>query len=52
VIPVRTSDTVMVTIANEPRRAALLQAVTADPSVAAMAAVAADACSRRNVRLR
>jgi predicted permease len=35
---VRTSDTVMVTIANEPRRAALLQAVTAHPSVAAVAA--------------
>ena len=35
---VRTSDTVMVAIANEPRRAALLQAVTAHPSVAAVAA--------------
>jgi predicted permease len=35
---VRTSDTVMVTVANEPRRAALLQAVTAHPSVAAVAA--------------
>jgi hypothetical protein len=35
---VRTSDTVMVTIANEPRRAALLQAVRAHPSVAAVAA--------------
>ena len=35
---VRTSDTVMVYIANEPRRAALLQAVTAHPSVAAVAA--------------
>ena len=35
---VRTSDTVMVTIANEPRRAAMLQAVTAHPSVAAVAA--------------
>ena len=35
---VRTSDTVMVSIANEPRRAALLQAVTAHPSVAAVAA--------------
>jgi predicted permease len=35
---IRTSDTVMVTIANEPRRAALLQAVRADPSVAAVAA--------------
>jgi predicted permease len=35
---VRTSDTVMVTIANEPRRAALLQAVTAHPSVVAVAA--------------
>ena len=35
---VRTSDTVMLTITNEPRRAALLQAMTADPSVAAVAA--------------
>jgi hypothetical protein len=35
---VRTSDTVMVTIPNEPRRAALLQAVAADPSVIAVAA--------------
>ena len=35
---VRTSDTVMVAIANEPRRAALLQAVRAHPSVAAVAA--------------
>ena len=35
---VRTSDTVMVYIVNEPRRAALLQAVTAHPSVAAVAA--------------
>jgi predicted permease len=35
---VRTSDTVTVSIANEPRRAALLQAVTAHPSVAAVAA--------------
>ena len=35
---VRTSDTLMVNILNETRRAALLQAVTADPSVAAVAA--------------
>ena len=35
---VRTSDTVRVSIANEPRRAALLQAVTAHPLVAAVAA--------------
>jgi predicted permease len=35
---IRTSDTVRVSIANEPRRAALLQAVTADPLVAAVAA--------------
>ncbi len=35
---VRTIDTVMVAIANEPRRAALLQAVRAHPSVAAVAA--------------
>ncbi len=35
---VRTSDTVRFAIANEPRRAALLQAVTAHPSVAAVAA--------------
>jgi len=34
----RTSDTVWVPISNEPRRAALLQAVIADPSVAAVAA--------------
>ena len=34
----RTSDTVMVPISNEPRRAALLQAVMAHPSVAAVAA--------------
>jgi predicted permease len=35
---VRTSDTVRLSIANEPRRAALLQALTADPSVAVLAA--------------
>ena len=35
---VRTSDTLMVTVANEPRRAALLHAVTTHPSVAAVAA--------------
>jgi predicted permease len=35
---VRTIDTVTVAIPNEPRRAALLQAVTAHPSVAAVAA--------------
>ena len=35
---VRTSDTVMVSIADEPRRAALLQAMTAHPLVAAVAA--------------
>jgi predicted permease len=35
---VRTSDTMMVYIVNESRRAALLQAVTAHPSVAAVAA--------------
>jgi predicted permease len=35
---VRTSDTVRVSIANEPRRAALLQAVTAHPAVVAVAA--------------
>ncbi len=35
---VRTSDTLMVNIVNEARRAALLQAVTADPTVAAVAA--------------
>ena len=34
----RTSDTVWVPISNEPRRAALLQAVMAEPSVAAVAA--------------
>jgi predicted permease len=34
----RTSDTLMVPVSNEPRRAALLQAVVADPSVAAVAA--------------
>jgi predicted permease len=35
---VRTSDTMMLFLDNEPRRAALLQAVTAHPSVAAVAA--------------
>jgi predicted permease len=35
---VRTSDTVMIPITNEPRRVALLQAVTTDPSVIAVAA--------------
>jgi predicted permease len=35
---VRTSDTVRLSIANEPRRSALLQAVTADPTVVALAA--------------
>jgi predicted permease len=35
---VRTSDTVMVALDNEPRRAALIQAVTAHPSVATVAA--------------
>src|SRR6185295_10064397 len=34
----RTSDTVRVSIANEPRRAALLRALTADPSVAIVSA--------------
>ena len=34
----RTSDTLTVPISNEPRRAALLQAVSADPSVVAVAA--------------
>ena len=37
---VRTIDTLMVNILNETRRAALLQAVTADPTVAAVAASA------------
>jgi predicted permease len=37
-VGVRTSDTVAVTIANEPRRPALLQTITAHPSVAAVAA--------------
>jgi len=35
---VRTSDTVVVSIANEPRRAELLRALTAHPSVSALAA--------------
>ncbi|HEY1308008.1 MAG TPA: ABC transporter permease [Vicinamibacterales bacterium] len=35
----RTSDTLNVPISNEPRRAALLQSVIADPSVAAVAAL-------------
>jgi predicted permease len=35
---IRTSDTVRVSVANEPRRAALLQAVMTDPSVATVAA--------------
>jgi predicted permease len=35
---VRTSDTITVSIPNEPQRAALLQALTADASVAAVAA--------------
>src|SRR6185295_2582948 len=34
---IRTSDTVRVSVANEPRRAALLQALVADPSVAVVA---------------
>ena len=34
----RTADTVLLEIANEPRRAAMLEAVRADPSVAAVAA--------------
>jgi predicted permease len=39
VVPgLRTSDTLRVPIPNEPRRAALLQAVMADPSIAAVAA--------------
>jgi predicted permease len=37
-VGVRTSDTVLVGIANEPRRAALLQTIVAHPSVAAVAA--------------
>jgi predicted permease len=51
---VRTSDTLLVSITNEPRRAALLQAVATHPLVAAVAAssrqpaaVAATATSRR-----
>jgi predicted permease len=39
----RTSDTVKVSIANEPRRAALLQAATAHPLVVAVAAAAPQA---------
>ena len=35
---IRTSDTVRISVANEPRRAALLQAMSADPSIAAVAA--------------
>ena len=34
----RTSDTVIVQIVNEPTRNAIVQAVTAEPSVAAVAA--------------
>ena len=50
---VRTSDTLMVSILNETRRAALLQAVTADPAVAAVAASSpSDACRCRDARCR
>jgi predicted permease len=40
---VRTSDTIVVQIANEPNRAAIVQAVTAEPSVAVVAASWPDA---------
>ena len=40
---IRTSDTVRVPIANEPRRAAILRELTAHPSVIAVAAASADA---------
>ena len=54
---IRTSDTVRVSVANEPRRAALLQAMSADPSIAAVAAssqpmeveIQADTSSRASV---
>ena len=46
---VRTSDTVIVDIANEPMRAAMLQAVAADPSVAVVAASWPRRARRRRV---
>ena len=45
----RTTDTVMIDIVNEPLRAAMIQAVTADPSVAAVAASSPDPLSRPRV---
>ena len=42
----RTSDTIVVQIANEPTRNAIVQAVTAEPSVAAVAASWPDAVAR------
>jgi predicted permease len=43
---VRTSDTVVVQVVNEPNRNAIVQAVTADPSVEAVAASWPDLASR------
>ena len=42
----RTSDTVIIEIVNEPKRAAMVEAVTADPVVAAVAASWPDALGR------
>jgi len=55
---IRTSDTVRVSVANEPRRAALVQAVMAEPSVALVsssspptdATIETDASSRASVQ--
>jgi predicted permease len=45
----RTSDTVTVPIANEPRRAAIVREVTAHPAVVAVAAVSPDALAELSV---
>jgi predicted permease len=46
---VRTSDTIMVPIANEARRAAIVQELTANPSVVAVAAVSAGTLAAASV---
>ena len=47
----RISDTVMIQIANEARRTAMVQAVTAEPSVAAVAASWPDVSTRHRAAL-
>jgi predicted permease len=45
----RTADTVVIDIINEPKRAAMLQAIASEPAVTAYAAIRPDMLSRQNV---